>query len=166
MCPGDLWWGQVGRRPGGDQWHEPALRNERNANSLVVALDADDLAPFEPSGIRWGIALQRELEERAFGLGQQLAAPAQQLEDFLASRPSTVLVARRINRVCIPPIWMICCPRPSLRPREALPAFARKLKDAAPDAVLTGVETHTSSPVRIPEMTRSNAQCDRAGAGG
>ena len=133
-------------------------RNERNANSgLVVALDAEDLAPFErfPGDPLAGIGLQRDLEERAFRLGgSSYAAPAQRLEDFLSSRPSTRLgaIAASYQPGVHPADLAALLPTAITEAlREALPAFSRKLKGYDhPDAVLTGVETRTSSPVRIP----------------
>ena len=98
MCPGGFVVGATSEEgrvvTNGMSQHS---RNERNANSgLVVALDPDDLAPFErfPGDPLAGIGLQRDLEERAFRLGgSSYAAPAQRLEDFLATRPSTRLGA-------------------------------------------------------------------------
>ena len=159
MCPGGFVVGATSEKgrvvTNGMSQHS---RNERNANSgLVVALDADDLAPFErfPGDPLAGIALQRELEERAFRLGgSSYAAPAQRLEDFLASRPSTRLgaIAASYQPGVHPADLDDLLPTPIVEAlREALPAFARKLKGYDhPDAVLTGVETRTSSPVRIP----------------
>ena len=159
MCPGGFVVGATSEEgrvvTNGMSQHS---RNERNANSgLVVALDADDLAPFErfPGDPLAGIGLQRHLEERAFRLGgSSYAAPAQRLEDFLASRPSTRLgaIAASYQPGVHPADLAELLPAPIIEAlREALPAFARKLKGYDnPDAVLTGVETRTSSPVRIP----------------
>ncbi len=159
MCPGGFVVGATSEEgrvvTNGMSQHS---RNERNANSgLVVALDADDLAPFErfPGDPLAGIALQRELEARAFRLGgSSYAAPAQRLEDFLAARPSTRLgaIAASYQPGVHPADLDDLLPTPIVVAlREALPAFARKLKGYDhPDAVLTGVETRTSSPVRIP----------------
>ena len=127
-------------------------RNERNANAgIVVGITPADY----PGGALAGIDLQRRLETHAFELGGgTYEAPAQLVGDFLADRPST-----RLGSVI-----------PSYRPgvrltsladalpdyaiaaiREALPAFDRQIRGfAMPDAVLTGVETRTSSPLRIP----------------
>ena len=162
MCPGGFVVGATSEEgrvvTNGMSQHS---RNERNANSgLVVALDADDLAPFErfPGDPLAGIALQRELEQRAFKLGgNSYAAPAQRLEDFLAARPSTRLgaIAASYQPGVHPADLAELLPAPiTAALREALPAFARKLTDYDhPDAVLTGVETRTSSPVRIPRDT-------------
>ena len=159
MCPGGFVVGATSEEgrvvTNGMSQHS---RNERNANSgLVVALDADDLAPFErfPGDPLAGIALQRELEERAFRLGgSSYDAPAQRLEDFMAARPSTRLggIDASYQPGVHPADLENLLPSAIVKAlREALPAFARKLKGYDhPDAVLTGVETRTSSPVRIP----------------
>ncbi|MCW0203890.1 MAG: NAD(P)/FAD-dependent oxidoreductase [Rhodanobacter thiooxydans] len=131
-------------------------RNERNANAaVVVGIEPADFAPFDASGSPLaGIALQRALESQAYVLGgENYNAPAQLVGDFLAGRAS-----REFGDV-----------QPSYQPgvtlgnldsalpdyaiaaiREALPAFERQLRGyAMHDAILTGVETRTSSPVRI-----------------
>ncbi len=127
-------------------------RNERNANAgIVVGIAPADFPGDDPLA---GIELQRRLEARAFELGGgNYDAPGQLVGDFLDGRPST-----RLGSV-----------EPSYKPgvhltdlastlpdyaieaiREALPAFDRQIKGfAMKDAVLTGVETRTSSPLRI-----------------
>jgi uncharacterized FAD-dependent dehydrogenase len=102
-----------------------------------------------------GIVLQRQLESGAYQLGgSTYEAPGQKVGDFIAARPSTQLGG------VIPsyrPGVKLGDLAPSLPPfaieaiREALPAFGKKIKgfDMA-DAVLTGVETRTSSPLKIP----------------
>jgi len=122
-----------------------------------LAQEAQQLAVRQPAATHplAGIVLQRQLESRAFEVGGgNYEAPGQLVGDFLAQRPST-----RWGQV-----------QPSYKPgvhltdlsqvlpsyaveamREALPVFGRKIKgyDMA-DAVLTGVETRTSSPLKIP----------------
>ncbi len=101
-----------------------------------------------------GVVLQRTLESRAFAAGGgTYDAPAQRVGDFLAGRPSSAVGT-------VEPSY-----RPGVKPtdlatvlpdyavaamREALPVFGRKIKGYdMPDALLTGVETRTSSPLRI-----------------
>jgi hypothetical protein len=131
-------------------------RNERNANSgIVVAITPDDFPDANPdNGPLAGIELQRELEARAFVLGGcNYDAPVQLVGDFLKGRPSTKLG-------CVQPSYTpgvkltdlgSALPDYAIEAiREALPVFGRKLKGfAMDDAVLTGVETRTSSPIRI-----------------
>ncbi len=126
-------------------------RNERNANSgIVVGVTPDDY----PGGALAGIAFQRQWEARAFELGGgNYNAPAQRVGDFLAGRPSTKL--GEVVPSYTPGIQLTdlstALPEYAIAAiLEALPAFEKQIKGfAMPDAVLTGVETRTSSPVRI-----------------
>jgi uncharacterized FAD-dependent dehydrogenase len=126
-------------------------RNERNANAgIVVGITPEDY----PAGPLAGIDFQRELESRAYVLGgSNYNAPGQLVGDFIAGKSS-----QEFGEVL-----------PSYQPgvslgeldsalptyaieaiREALPAFDRQIRGfAMNDAVLTGVETRTSSPVRV-----------------
>jgi uncharacterized protein len=126
-------------------------RNERNANSaIVVGIEPADY-PGHPLA---GIDLQRELETRAFELGGgNYDAPGQLVGDFLAGRPSTefgsVLPSYKPG-VRLTDLSGALPPYAIEAMREALPAFDRQIRGfAMPDAVLTGVETRTSSPLRI-----------------
>ena len=138
-------------------------RNERNANAgIVVALAPEDVRIAGSQGAVGpldGIAFQRFWESRAYVLGgENYEAPGQRVGDFLAGRASVAF-----ERVL--PSY-----KPGVRPtdlaepgneslpgyaiaaiREALPAFAKQISGfAMEDAVLTGVETRTSSPLRMP----------------
>ncbi|MEM6352673.1 MAG: NAD(P)/FAD-dependent oxidoreductase [Cyanobacteria bacterium P01_D01_bin.14] len=126
-------------------------RSGKNANSgIVVGITPADY-PDHPLA---GIALQRELEERAFTLGgATYEAPGQLVGDFLAGKPSTQLGS--VKPTYRPGVHL-CDLSPSLPDyaidaiREAIPEFNKKIPGfAMPDAVLTGVETRTSSPIRI-----------------
>jgi hypothetical protein len=126
-------------------------RNERNANAgIVVGITPEDY----PGGPLAGIAYQRALESKAFELGGgTYEAPGQLVGDFLMGRASTAFgsvipsykpgvhltdLASSLPAYAIEAI------------REALPAFEKKIKGfSMHDAVLTGVETRTSSPLRI-----------------
>jgi uncharacterized FAD-dependent dehydrogenase len=126
-------------------------RNERNANAgIVVGITPEDY----PEHVLAGIDLQRKWETRAFKSGGgTYAAPAQLVGDFLAGRPSTTLgsVTPSYRPGVTPTDLSICLPDYAVQAiREALPAFGRQIPgfDMA-DAVLTGVETRTSSPIRI-----------------
>ena len=127
-------------------------RNERNANSgIVVGISPEQDYPGDPLA---GMELQRKLEARAFELGGcNYQAPGQLVGDFLAGRPSTALGA--VQPSYTPGVHL--CDLASALPeyaisamREALPEFGKQIQGFdAPDAVLTGVETRTSSPIRI-----------------
>ncbi|TRZ69023.1 MAG: NAD(P)/FAD-dependent oxidoreductase [Rhodocyclaceae bacterium] len=129
-------------------------RNERNANSgIVVGITPADY-PGYPNDQLAGMAYQRHWEERAFTAGGgTYAAPTQRVGDFLAGRPSTApgaVIPSYTPGVC----WTdlsACLPDYVVAAiRQALPAFDRKIRGfAMDDAVLTGVETRTSSPIRI-----------------
>ncbi len=143
-------------------------RNERNANAgLVVNISPEDYrsdpgaaTPVHPLD---GIAFQRHWESRAFELGEGgYFAPGQLVGDFLKRQRSSVLGEvlpsykpgvrltdfAQDGREALPPYVLQAM-------REALPAFGRQIAgfDRA-DAVMTGVETRTSSPLRIPRGAR------------
>ena len=127
-------------------------RNERNANAgIVVGISPEQDYPGGPLA---GIEFQRFWESRAFELGGgSYLAPGQLVGDFLARRPSTKLGA--VLPSYTPGVHM--CDLSTALPdyaiaaiREALPVFAKQLKGFdLPDAVLTAVESRTSSPIRI-----------------
>jgi uncharacterized FAD-dependent dehydrogenase len=127
-------------------------RNERNANSgIVVGITPEVDYPGHPLA---GIDFQRHWEAQAYlAGGSTYAAPGQRVGDFLAGRPSTALgevepsytpgVHLTDLSQCLPPFVVAAL-------REALPAFARQIPGfAMDDAILTAVETRTSSPIRI-----------------
>ncbi len=126
-------------------------RNERNANAgIVVGVTPADY-PGHPLA---GVDFQRHWEERAFEAGgSDYRAPVQLVGDYLDGRPSTELgsVLPSYTPGVRPTDLGRCVPDYALEAiREALPAFERQIKGfAMRDAVLTGVETRTSSPIRI-----------------
>lgn len=127
-------------------------RNERNANSAIVV----GITPKQdyPQHVLAGIDLQRSLEELAYRLGgENYHAPAQLVGDFLNNRASTQLgdvtpsykpgVTLGNLADALPDFAIAAI-------REAIPAFAKKIKGFdLHDAILTGVETRTSSPICI-----------------
>ena len=131
-------------------------RNERNANAgIVVGISPEQDFPGGPLA---GVELQERLEEHAFALGgSDYCAPGQLVGDFLKRTPSRVLgkvlpsykpgvllgdLASALPDYAIDAI------------REALPVFGKQIHGFdREDAVLTGIETRTSSPLRI---TRDN----------
>jgi len=158
MCPGGFVVGATSE-PGrvvtnGMSQHS---RQERNANSgIVVNIEPEDVEPYgrfaaDPLA---GVAFQRHWEARAFELGGgTYAAPAQRLEDFLAARASTAEgcvqgsyqpgITLTDLSTALPEVVIAAL-------REALPEFNRSIPGyALPDALLTGVETRTSAPLRI-----------------
>ncbi len=127
-------------------------RAEFNANAgFVVAIDPAKDYPGHPLA---GIAYQRHWEERAFTAGgSNYHAPAQRVGDFLAGRPSVALgsVEPSYKPGVTPTDLADCLPDFAIAAmREALPAFGREIAGYdMDDAVMTGVETRTSSPIRI-----------------
>ncbi|KIA80801.1 NAD(P)/FAD-dependent oxidoreductase [Chromobacterium amazonense] len=127
-------------------------RNERNANSgFVVSISPEVDYPGGPLA---GLDFQRELESKAYELGGgDYFAPAQLLGDFMAGKPSTKL--GEVEPSYKPGVTMTDLSR--ILPdfcveamREAIPHFARQIRGYdLYDAVLTGLETRTSSPLRI-----------------
>ncbi|TXG94275.1 MAG: NAD(P)/FAD-dependent oxidoreductase, partial [Rhodocyclaceae bacterium] len=130
-------------------------RAERNANSaLVVNIDPEDFPGDFKKNPLIGMDFQRHWESAAFVAGgSDYSAPAQKIGDFLAGRPSTA--QGTVEPSYQPGVnWTdltSCVPSyVSEALREAIPAFDRQIKGfAMADAVLTGVETRTSSPIRI-----------------
>ncbi len=126
-------------------------RNERNANSAIVVGITPSDYPGDPLA---GIALQRELEERAFALGGgNYDAPGQLVGDFVAGRASTEfgsVVPSYKPAVHLTDLASALPEYAITALREAFPAFNKQIKGYyKADAVLTGVETRTSSPIRI-----------------
>jgi uncharacterized FAD-dependent dehydrogenase len=127
-------------------------RNERNANAgIVVGIDPRDYPGSDPLA---GVRLQRELESRAYVLGgSTYEAPGQLVGDFIAGRPSTQL--GEVEPSYKPGVKLgdlhLALPAYAIEAmREALPEFGRKIAGFdRHDAVLTGVETRTSAPLRI-----------------
>ena len=149
-------------------------RNERNANAgIVVGIDPSDYPtdtasfhaafgdavnpqkrPDDAHHPLSGIVLQRQLESSAYVLGgSTYEAPSQLVGDFLADRTSTTLGSvtpsykpgvKLGNLSAALPDYAIAAIR------DAIPVFGKKIKGFdMGDAVLTGVETRTSSPLRI-----------------
>ena len=130
-------------------------RNERNANAgIVVGITPSDY----PGGPLAGMAFQRALESHAYILGgSNYEAPGQLVGDFVAGRPSTQLGS--VEPSYKPGVLMgdltSALPDYAIAAmREAIPVFGKKIRGFdMHDAVLTGVETRTSSPIK---MTRGD----------
>lgn len=126
-------------------------RAERNANAgIVVGITPEDY----PGGPLAGIAFQRRLESAAFTAGgSSYFAPAQRVGDFIARVPSTTLgsVIPSYKPGVTPTDLSSSLPDYAIEAiREALPAFGKQIPGFdMDDAVLTGVETRTSSPISI-----------------
>ena len=127
-------------------------RNERNANAgIVVGINPEQDYPGNPLA---GMEFQRKWEARAFELGgKNYQAPGQLIGDFINGKPSTEFGT--VQPSYTPGVHLTdlstALPEYAITAiREALPAFAKQIKGFdLPDGVLTGVETRTSSPIRI-----------------
>ena len=165
MCPG----GTVvaaASEPGGvvTNGMSQYSRNERNANAgIVVGITTADY----PGHALAGIEFQRHWERQAFlAGGETYAAPGQRVGDFLAGIASTGFgaVLPSYRPAVIPTDLSACLPDYAIAAiREALPVFDRQIPGFSTfDAVLTGVETRTSSPIRI----NRNERCESVNTGG
>lgn len=127
-------------------------RDMENSNSaLLVGIGCDD---FGSESVLAGIELQREFEKAAFTLGgESYFAPAQRVEDFLCGRKTTAfgeikpsyrpgVIGADLNRI-MPEYMSASLKQGIIRLDERLHGFSH------PDAVLTGMETRSSAPLRI-----------------
>lgn len=127
-------------------------RNERNANSaIVVGINPEEDFPGHALA---GIDLQRQLESLAFTLGgKNYNAPAQLVGDFLQGKPSAALGSVEPSYQPGVTLTDLSDALPAFAVaaiREAIPVFDRQIKGfAMDDAVLTGIETRSSSPICI-----------------
>ena len=132
-------------------------RNERNANSgIVVGITPSDY----PGDALAGVAFQRQWESQAYLLGgRNYNAPGQLVGDFIANRPSSelgVVIPSYTPGVQLGDLNTALPGYAIDAIRQALPEFDKQIHGfAMQDAVLTGVETRTSSPIRI----KRNDQC-------
>ena len=162
MCPG----GRVisaASEPGGIVTNGMSLhaRQDRNSNAaLLVGVRPEDFGSEHPLA---GFDFQRKIEEAAFlAAGKTYRAPAQRVGDFLADRETSSF--GEVQPSLLPGVTP--CDLRSVLPafitdnlKLALPVLDRQLKGfALPDAVLTGPETRSSSPVRLPRTTSGEAE--------
>jgi uncharacterized FAD-dependent dehydrogenase len=157
MCPGG-WIVPAATEPSGLAVNGMSLskRNSPFANSgIVVGIEPEDAARAGFAGALGGIALQRAIESSAFVAGGGgLRAPATRVTDFLSDRPSaTVPKTSYVPGVAAGDVAEVLDSAGlsiATRLRGALRAFGRSMRGYVTDeAVLVGVETRTSSPVRI-----------------
>lgn len=153
MCPGGMVIGASSEEAGivtnGMSMHS---RNGKNANSaLLVGVSPEDFVDDHPLA---GVSFQRKWESMAFKLGgSDYKAPAQRVEDFLADRPS--LEIGSVEKTYNPGVKMtdlrLCLPEYVTDTlKMAIKDFDKKIKGFNnPDSIMTGVETRSSSPIRI-----------------
>ena len=156
MCPGGII-APCATSPGEvvtNGW-SPSRRNNPFANSgIVVTIEQEDLQPFAKHGILAGLALQASLEQAAWhAAGQTQAAPAQRLLDFLNDRFSNTLPAcSYVPGLTSVPLKNEVLPTAiHRRLQAAFQQCGKKMKGyLTNEAVVVGVESRTSSPIRIP----------------
>ncbi len=134
----------------------PSRRDSPYANSgMVVAVTEEDMKPFARFGPLAGMQMQKELEQRAFRLaGETQAAPAQRVLDYVSQKVSAGVNDTSYQPGLKPVDLFEVLPGHISHPlREGLVEFGRRLKGyVTNEAQLAGVESRTSSPVRIPRL--------------
>ena len=132
----------------------PSLRNSPFANAgLVVEIRAEDLSGYAQHGPLAGLRLQQAFERDAFNhAGGGQTAPAQRVADFIARKASADLPeSSYVPGLHASPLHAWLPPVIGTRLREGLKAFEGRMRGfITGEAVLVGVESRTSSPVRIP----------------
>lgn len=131
-----------------------AQRNLPFANAgMVVTVDENDFTNYNDMGALKGIMFQKKLEENAFiAGGSNYTAPAQRMCDFIERKTSdSFSKSSYYNGLKSVALHELLPPFITKRLQEALPLFNKKMKGfLTNEAILLGVETRTSSPIRIP----------------
>jgi uncharacterized FAD-dependent dehydrogenase len=142
-------------------------RDSPYANSgVVTAVELEDMVPYKDAGVLMGVALQREVEQRMFSVGDGTqAAPAQRLTDFLAKKNSIdVPPSSYIPGLFSAPVHELLPPWIYNRLAYGIRGFDHKMNgyiDA--EAVVVATESRTSSPVRIPRDSTSGMHVEVLG---
>ena len=137
----------------------PSKRDSKYANSgIVVTIGPEDLKDYHAYGPLAGLQMQRELEQKACmaGGGTQ-TAPAQRMIDFVDKKlSSSLLDTSYIPGIASAPLHEVLPEDISVRLRKAFIEFGKKMKGYyTNDAQILGVESRTSSPVRVPRDKES-----------
>ncbi len=142
----------------------PSRRDGRFANSgMVVAVELEDLEAYKSHGPLMAMMFQAEIERRAWiAGGKSQVAPAQRLVDFVQNKVSHSLLEtsyqpglRAVDMNSVLPPFIV------ERLKDAFQAFGRKMKGyLTNDAQIIGVESRTSSPVRVPRVKETNEHPD------
>ncbi len=132
----------------------PSMRNSKYANSgMVVQINLEDLENYKEHGVMAGLKFQQELEQMAFnngGIGQ--IAPAQRMVDFVRGKVSNNLPETSYHPGIISsPLHMWLPEHIGPRLQQGFKAFDKKMRGyLTNEAIIIGVESRTSSPIRIP----------------
>ncbi|MFC5408177.1 NAD(P)/FAD-dependent oxidoreductase [Larkinella bovis] len=134
----------------------PSRRDSKFANSgLVVAIHENDLKNYRAYGPLAGLQFQKELEQRACQLaGGDQTAPAQRISDYVNGRVSNRLLETSYQPGLKPVDMQAVLPETIAAPLKAgLQQFGRSMRGyVTNEAQMIGVESRTSSPVRIPRQ--------------
>ena len=132
----------------------PSRRDSKFANSgMVVAINEVDLQPYKHFGALAGLQLQKELEQKACKMaGGGQTAPAQLVGDFIQSKVSKSMLDTSYQPGLLSSDMMDILPNFIGKPlQEGLKLFGQKMRNyASNEAQIIGIESRTSSPVRIP----------------
>ena len=155
MCPGGII-APCATNPGEvvtNGW-SPSKRNNPFANSgVVVGIEMEDIEKDAGSGVFAGLKYQQELEKMAYEAGgRSQTAPAQRLVDFVNNKISSDLPRCSYQAGITPaPLHQLLPEHIGFRLKEGFKAFGEKMKGyLTNEAVIVGVESRTSSPIRIP----------------
>jgi uncharacterized FAD-dependent dehydrogenase len=142
----------------------PSRRNSYFANSgIVVTVDKKDFGAYAQAGELAGMEFQSAVEREACRLaGGRQSAPAQRLTDFLRGRVSSTLPACSYQPGIVSTDLSLVLPGfISLALREGFNVFGKKMRGyLTEEAVVVGVESRTSSPVRIPRNRETREHPD------
>ncbi|MFO7868636.1 MAG: FAD-dependent monooxygenase [Bacteroidales bacterium] len=130
-----------------------SLRNSPFANSgIVVSLDIEDYKDFAEHGVFAGLQFQEKLEALAYqNGGNNLVAPAQRIDDFIQKRLSESLPECSYTPGIISsPLHFWLPDIIAKKLQEAFRIFNKKIHGFSREGILVGVESRTSSPIRIP----------------
>ncbi len=134
----------------------PSRRNSQYANSgIVVSIDQEDTAPFAMHGELAGLAFQQAIEQKACVVaGNTQQAPAQRITDFVNKKISANLPPTSYQPgLQAASLWDVLPPQIAHRLKYGLLSFGKKMKGYfTEEAQIVGVESRTSSPVRIPRQ--------------
>jgi uncharacterized FAD-dependent dehydrogenase len=132
----------------------PSRRDSKFANSgMVVAINEVDLLPYKQFGALAGLQLQKELEQKACRMaGGGQTAPAQLVDDFIKNKVSRNLLETSYQPGLISSDMSAVLPDFIAKPlQEGLKQFGQKMRNySSNQAQIIGIESRTSSPVRIP----------------
>ena len=154
MCPGGII-APAATSPGEtvvNGW-SPSTRNGRFANSgIVVSINPENWGHFNHLGPLAALEFQKEVEQKAFQITGSIQAPAQRMEDFIQNKVSQNLPqCSYIPGIISSELQQILPDFVSQSLKQGLIDFGNKMRGyRTNDAVLVGVESRTSSPVRIP----------------